>query len=143
MTHSENKSSKELRTGMDVPTGIVQEIAVIISEARKQTVVQVNSTLNMMYWRVGKYLIDELHYETYGQYGKSILQGIATQLTEMFGRGFNNTALTQMMKVATIFPSDQMFATVSQTLTWSHLIELETIDNQAKRLFYQKMCIEQ
>jgi predicted nuclease of restriction endonuclease-like (RecB) superfamily len=36
-----------------------------------------------------------------------------------------------------------MFATLSQTLTWSHLIELATIDNQAQRLFYQKMCIEQ
>ena len=143
MTHYENKSSKELRVGRDMPAGIVQGIAAIVSEARKQTVVLVNSTLNMMYWRVGKYLIDELHYETYGQYGKSILQSIASQLTEMFGRGFNYTALTRMMKVATIYPSDQMFATLSQTLTWSHLIELATIDNQAKRLFYQKLCIEQ
>ena len=143
MTHYEKQSSKELRAGMDVPAGIVQGIAEIVSEARKQTVVQVNSTLNMMYWRVGKYLIDELHYETYGQYGKSILQSIASQLTEMFGRGFTRTALVRMMNVAQVFTYDEMCATVSHTLTWSHLIELATIDNQAKRLFYQKMCIEQ
>ncbi len=143
MTHYEKQSSKELRAGMDVPAGIVQGIAEIVSEARKQTVVQVNSTLNMMYWRVGKYLIDELHYETYGQYGKSILQSIASQLTEMFGRGFTRTALVRMMNVAQVFTYDEMCATVSHTLTWSHLIELSTIDNQAKRLFYQKMCIEQ
>ena len=143
MTHYEKQSMKELRAGMDVPAGIVQGIAEIVSEARKQTVVQVNSTLNMMYWRVGKYLIDELHYETYGQYGKSILQSIASQLTEMFGRGFTRTALVRMMNVAQVFTYDEMCATVSHTLTWSHLIELATIDNQAKRLFYQKMCIEQ
>ena len=134
---------KELRAGMDVPAGIEQGIAEIVSEARKQTVVQVNSTLNMMSWRVGKYLIDELHYETYGQYGKSILQSIASQLTEMFGRGFTRTALVRMMNVAQVFTYDEMCATVSHTLTWIHLIELATIDNQAKRLFYQKMCIEQ
>ena len=143
MTHYENKSSKELSAGISVPEDIVQGIAAIVSEAKRQTVVHVNSTLNMMYWQVGKYLVDELHYETYGQYGKGILQGIAARLTDMFGRGFNYTALTRMMKVASTYPSQQMFATLSQTLTWSHLIELVTIDNQAKRLFYQKMCIEQ
>lgn len=128
---------------MIVPEGIVQGIAAMVSEARKQTVVQVNSTLNMMYWRVGKYLTDELHYETYGQYGKSILQSIATRLTEMYGRGFTRTALVRMMNVAQVFTYDEMCATLSHTLTWSHLIELATIDNQPKRLFYQKMCIEQ
>ena len=147
MTHYEKQSMKELRAGMGegqvVPEGIVQGIAAIVADARQKTVVQVNSTLNMMYWQVGRYLIDELHYETYEQYGKSILKGIASRLTEMFGRGFNYTALTRMMKVAIVYPSHQMFATLSQTLTWSHLIELATIDNQAKRLFYQKMCIEQ
>ena len=143
MTHYKKQSSKELHAGKDMPAGIVRGIAAIVSEARKQTVVQVNSTLNMMYWRVGKYLIDELHYETYGQYGKRILQSIASQLTEMFGRGFTRTALVRMMNVAQVFTYDEMCATLSHTLTWSHLIELATIDNQAKRLFYQKMCIEQ
>lgn len=143
MTHCEKQSVKELRADMGVPESIVQGIAAIVSEAKRQTVVHVNSTLNMMYWQVGKYLVDELHYETYEQYGKSILKGIAMRLTSMFGSGFNYTALTRMMKVATIYPTHQMFATLSQTLTWSHLIDLATIDNQAKRLFYQKMCIEQ
>ena len=138
---------KELRAGMGdgqvVPEGIVQGIAAIVAEAKQKTVVQVNSTLNMMYWQVGRYLIDELHYETYEQYGKSILKGIALRLTEMFGRGFTRTALVRMMNVAQVFSYDEMCATLSHTLTWSHLIELATIDNQAKRLFYQKMCIEQ
>ena len=34
-----------------------------------------------------------------------------------------------------------MFATVSQTLSWSHFIELIAIENPTKRLFYQQMCI--
>ena len=43
MTHYEKQSMKELRAGMDMPAGIVQGIAAIVSEARKQTVVQVNT----------------------------------------------------------------------------------------------------
>ncbi|MBQ8055519.1 MAG: hypothetical protein IJ270_01720 [Paludibacteraceae bacterium] len=34
-----------------------------------------------------------------------------------------------------------MLATLSQTLTWSHFIELITIEDDAKRLFYQQMGI--
>lgn len=116
---------KELRAGMGeeqfVPEGIVQGIAAIVADARQKTVVQVNSTLNMMYWQVGRYLIDELHYETYEQYGKSILKGIASRLTEMFGREFTRTALVRMMNVAQVFSYDEMCATLSHTLTWSHL----------------------
>ena len=143
MTHCEKQPMKELRADKGVPESIVQGVAAIVSEAKRQTVVHVNSTLNMMYWQVGKYLVDELHYETYGQYGKSILKGIAARLTSMFGSGFTRTALVRMMNVAQVFSYDEMCATLSHTLTWSHLIDLATIDNQAKRLFYQKMCIEQ
>ena len=44
-----------------------------------------------------------------------------------------------MIKVAQAY-TKEMFATLSQTLTWSHFIELIAIENPAKRLFYQQMC---
>jgi predicted nuclease of restriction endonuclease-like (RecB) superfamily len=34
-----------------------------------------------------------------------------------------------------------MFATLSQTLSWSHFIELVSIEDSTKRLFYQQMSI--
>jgi len=45
-----------------------------------------------------------------------------------------------MIKVAETY-SEEIFATLSQTLSWSHFIELAAIENPAKRLFYQQMCI--
>lgn len=36
-----------------------------------------------------------------------------------------------------------MFATLSQTLTWSHFLELITIEDNNKRLFYQQMGISE
>ena len=32
----------------------------------------------------------------------------------------SDTAVTRMMKVARFYSDEEMFATVSQTLTWSH-----------------------
>ena len=48
-----------------------------------------------------------------------------------------------MLKVARVYPDEQIMATLSQQLTWSHFIELITIEQDAKRLFYQQMSIEQ
>jgi predicted nuclease of restriction endonuclease-like (RecB) superfamily len=45
-----------------------------------------------------------------------------------------------MIKVAEAY-NEEMFATVSQTLSWSHFIELVSIEDSTKRLFYQQMCI--
>ena len=36
---------------------------------------------------------------------------------------------------------DKILATLSQTLTWSHFLELVTIEDSNKRLFYQQMGI--
>ena len=46
-----------------------------------------------------------------------------------------------MMKVARFYSDEEMFATLSQTLTWSHFLELVTIEDNNKRLFYQQMGI--
>ena len=115
----------------------------IINRAKRGVAIYVNVQSNMMFWQVGKYIISELKYENYSAYGKKILATLSQRLTAQFGKGYSYSALTRMMKVATVYQDEKMFAALSQTLTWSHLIELVTIDNQAKRLFYQKMCIEQ
>ena len=149
MTHYEIKSQKELRAGMDegqldvVSEQIVRDVCQIIDQAKTQVVVQVNSVLNMMYWKVGKYLVYGLKYESYSGYGKRILSTVSQTLTAQYGRGFTRTALVRMMNVARIYSEEQMCATLSHTLTWSHLIELSSIENEAKRLFYQNMCIQQ
>ena len=46
-----------------------------------------------------------------------------------------------MIKVAEAYP-EEMFATVPQTLSWSHFIELVSIEDPVKRLFYQQMSVE-
>lgn len=113
----------------------------IINRAKRGVAIYVNVQSNMMFWQVGKYITSELKYENYSAYGKKILATLSQRLTAQFGKGYSYSALTRMMKVATVYQDEKMFAALSQTLTWGHFLELITIEDSTKRLFYQQMGI--
>jgi hypothetical protein len=56
-----------------------------------------------------------------------------------FGRGFERTNLTRMMKFAEVF-SEEIVATLSHRLSWSHFRELLPLDKPLQREFYAEMC---
>ena len=116
-------------------------VATIIDNARMQVAIYVNTQTCMTFWNVGKYIIDDMDYQTYSAYGKKILATLSQRLTARYGKGFTYSALTRMMKVAHIYNNREMFAMLSQTLSWSHFLELITIEDPTKRLFYQQMGI--
>jgi hypothetical protein len=41
-----------------------------------------------------------------------------------YGKGFNESALTRMIKFAEVFPDETIVATLSRQLSWSHFIEI-------------------
>ena len=124
-----------------VSNSIYNGVSAIINNARQKVAVYVNSQANMMFWQIGNYIINELKYETYSSYGEKILATVSQRLTEQYGKGYSYSALTRMMKVATIYADETMFATLSQTLSWGHFLELITINDNIKRLFYQQLSI--
>jgi len=113
----------------------------IIDNARTQVSVYVNAHASMTFWSVGKYIIDDMEYRTYSAYGQKILATLSQRLMARYGKGYTYSALTRMLKVARMYNDKEMFAKLSQTLTWSHFIELITIKDDTKRLFYQQMGI--
>ncbi|NLK48101.1 MAG: DUF1016 domain-containing protein [Bacteroidales bacterium] len=112
----------------------------LINHTKQQVAIYVNNTLNNLNWSIGNYIISEIKYEVYSDYGKNILATLSQELTKSFGKGYSYSALTRMIKVASEYDSE-MFATLSQTLTWSHFVELVTIKDKTKRLFYQQMSV--
>lgn len=110
----------------------------MIDQSRQTVAITVNSALCRLNYSIGHYISQEIGYNTYDGYGKSILATLSQRLTAEYGRGFTYSALTRMVKVAKAF-EPEMFATMSQTLSWSHFIELATIENSTKRLYYQQL----
>lgn len=114
-------------------------VTAIIDNAKSQVAIYVNAHASMTFWSVGKYIIDDMDYRTYSAYGKKILATLSQSLTSRYGKGYTYSALTRMMKVARVYSEREMFAMLSQTLSWSHFLELVTIKDPIKRLFYQQM----
>ena len=115
-------------------------VTAIIDNAKSQVAIYVNAHASMTFWSVGKYIIDDMDYRTYSAYGKKILATLSQSLTSRYGKGYTYSALTRMMKVARVYNDCEMFAMLSQTLSWSHFLELVTIADASKRLFYQPFC---
>jgi len=115
-------------------------IATLIEQAKNKVAVYLNTETTLLYWNIGRFLLQELKQKNKIVYGKQILVTLSQDLIEQFGKGFTYTALTRMMKVAEFF-QEQKIATLSQQLSWSHLIELAYIENKTKREFYTQMIV--
>lgn len=117
-------------------------VATLINKAKSKVAIYLNSETTILYWSIGEFLLLELKQKNLLNYGNQILVTVSQELTKHFGKGFTYTALTRMIKVAESF-SNENVATVSQYLSWSHFIELSTIEDKIKKEFYCQMCIAQ
>ena len=68
-------------------------------------------------------------------YGEQILATLSQELIAEFGRGFDATNLTRMMKFAEAFSDEEIVATLSQQLSWSHFRELLPLEQPLQRNF--------
>jgi predicted nuclease of restriction endonuclease-like (RecB) superfamily len=111
--------------------GIVQ----LIENARQKSALFINTETTLLYWSIGNYINHNMKEHKRLAYGAKILATVSQQLTKQYGKGYSYSALTRMCKVAEcINPTN--IATVSQQLSWSHLIELATISDELKREYY-------
>jgi len=120
---------------------VADEVSAIIETSRQQVAVYVNQHLTMMHWHTGACLVKRLNEAGTEKYGQKIVATVSQQLTARYGKGYNKSALTRMVKFATLYNDENFVATLSRQLTWSHFIELITISNPTKRLYYQQMAI--
>ena len=87
------------------------------------------------YYNVGKLLK-----EAGKHYGEGIIKEYSIRLTNELGKGYTFTALTRMKKFYLLIEN---VATLSQQLTYSHYIELLSIDDTNKIKYYIKVIENQ
>lgn len=68
-----------------------------------------------------------------------IVAPLSRQLVSEFGRGFADKNLRRMMQFAEAFPDEEIVATLSRQLSWSHLKELLPLGRPHQREFYAEM----
>ena len=119
---------------------LLGDIRSLIESAREQTARAVNSALVGLYWHIGKRIREDVLQSKRAGYGEEIVSTLSKQLTAEYGRGYTEKGLRRMIQLAETFPEEQIVATLSRQLGWSHFVEIIPLDDHLKRDFYAEMC---
>lgn len=118
---------------------LADSIAHLVSDAKSHLVQTINTTLVQTNWNIGRYIVEfEQNGNAKAKYGTELLTSLAKLLRIKLGKGYSRPNLNNMRKFYLLYPICQ---TLSDKLSWSHICELITIDDDLERSFYEKECV--
>ncbi len=121
-----------------VSISFIKEIKQIIEESKKLVVRNVNTIMLHSYWSIGKRIVEEEQKgKVKSNYGDYIIRNLSKELTNEYGKGFSTTNLKMMRRFYNEYPIGQ---TLSDQLSWSHYLELLSVEDTNARSFYQHEC---
>jgi len=115
--------------------GLYRAATQLIRKGRASISVHAASTQILTNWHLGRLIDSEVLNRGRGDYGKQIQATLSHKLTEQFGSGFDETNLRRMVKFARMFP-ENIQATLSPQLSWSHIREILPLKSEDARRFY-------
>jgi predicted nuclease of restriction endonuclease-like (RecB) superfamily len=124
----------------DSPGQLLDDLRGLIRQAREGVAQAVNSALVLLYWRVGRRIRTQILQEKRAGYGEEILSTLSKELTADFGKGYSWPNLSRMVRLAEVFPDQQIVSALARQLGWSHFVEIVPLDDPLKREFYAEMC---
>ena len=127
---------------------LADKIVQIIEEGKHVLAISISETIKKTYWEIGHNIVEfEQGGNARAKYGTALLSNLSKILRARVGRGYSHPNLNNMRKFYLMFPkfqtsdkSAENFQT-SEKLTWSHICELITIEDDLEREFYAKECI--
>ena len=141
----------------DAPYQVVfGEVSKIIDSARESAVRSVNAAMTAAYWLVGHSIVEfEQSGEERAEYGAALIERLAADLTQSFGRGFSRQNIQHMRLFYISYPPDKIRQTLSGKfeaasvevgfddllaafpLPWSAYVRLLSVTNEHAREFYE------
>ena len=118
---------------------LLSDIRNLIEQARHQAVLAVNAELSLLYWNVGTRINQEVLKNNRAEYGKQIIQHLATDLSLEYGSGWSAAQLRHCLQFAKIFPDSRIVSALRRQLSWTKIKTLLYIKDDLKRTFYLEM----
>lgn len=123
---------------------IISDIRTLIEQSRHQVAAAVNAGMTLMYWHIGERINREILGGERAAYGKQIVATVSQQLTEEYGGSqFSVKNLNRMRLFAERFPDLSIWTPLVSKLSWSHFLQVISIDDNLKRQFYLTMAADQ
>ncbi len=142
-------AKKELTKIEDDYDSILSDLSELLEQSRRLTARSVNTIMTATYWEIGRRIVEveQKGEERADYYGKEIVDRLAQDLTDKFGRGFGRSNLFQMRAFYLSYEkivqtlSGQSFDLVDIAknfpLPWSHYVELLSCRDENEREFYE------
>lgn len=122
---------------------LITDLSKLIEQSRHQIAMQANSTLTILFWRVGKRVNDDILQNQRAEYGKQIVSTVSKQLENSYGRNFTEKNVRRMMQFAELFSEMNIVVTLSRQLTRSHFLVLIPLKSEKAKQFYAQLAINE
>ena len=142
---------------LDAPYQVVfGDVSKIVDAAKDSATRSVNAAMTAAYWLIGHRIIEfEQSGEERATYGTALMERLAADLTQRFGRGFSRQNIQYMRLFYVSYPSDQIRQALSGKsdttsieirlvellaafpLPWSAYVRLLSVKNTSAREFYE------
>ncbi len=129
-----------VKKAVAVPDTLVADVRQLIVAVREGIARTVNGGLALLYWQVGDRIRREVLQDKRAAYGEEIVATLSHKLIGEFGRGWERSSLSRMIRFSETFQDFEIVATLSQQLGWSHFVEIVPMKDDLKRDFYAEMC---
>lgn len=129
----------------ELPDGyaeLLRQIKARIQTARTRVALAVNSELIMLYWQIGR---DILERQKEQGWGSKVIEKLSSDLRKAFPemKGFSIRNLKYMRAVAEANPDFQFVQQVVAQLPWGHNVRLtDRVKGAVEREWYMRKCIE-
>jgi predicted nuclease of restriction endonuclease-like (RecB) superfamily len=122
---------------------LLSDVKQLIVSAKQHTFQAVNAQMTLLYWQVGHTIASQVLGHERASYGQQVVDALAIELSQEFGKGWSKRNLFQMIKFSEVFSDFQIVQTLSAQLSWSHFNALVKIDDALKREFYLAMTLQE
>lgn len=119
---------------------LFSDISALIENSKKYVAHNVNSTITLLYWKIGKRINIDILKNKRAEYGKQIVVLLTRQLEGSYGKGFDEKNIRRMMQFASVFMDESIVVSLTRQLTWTHIISLIPLKQPLQREFYAEMC---
>jgi predicted nuclease of restriction endonuclease-like (RecB) superfamily len=151
---------------------VLADVMEMIETARRASARTTNAIITATYWNVGRRIVEqEQHGKERAEYGTALIERLAADLTERFGRGFGRRNLFQMrsfylayreivqtapaqssrlrepekVQTASALSGALLPADMAEAptfpLPWSHYVRLMAVKNPEARRFYESEAL--
>jgi predicted nuclease of restriction endonuclease-like (RecB) superfamily len=124
---------KEIKVPLN---SFIEQVKQLLRNAQQNAVRSVNSLMVQTYFELGKRIVEEeQNGKAEATYGEYLLQNLSDELTAEFGKGYSRRNLELIRKFFLTYRFAK--SPISQSLTWTHFLNLMRIDNEDERAFYE------